>query len=151
MPTHRDSELFLHHLPQTLEEPSHLQDGAHSTMNMETLMCERASYKGVLYPALTQSVCLRVLCACLCVHHMPVHVCACMYLTQRMEPRVSGMLDNWATSTSAFSAMILLSLLRQAFTVLPRLASNFDPPAEPPQKLELQMCTTMPGLPGFFN
>lgn len=111
----------------------------------------RPSLPKALSPALTQSVCLCVLCACLCVHHMPAHVCTCMYLTQRMEHRISGMLENWATSTSAFSVVTLLTLLRQAFTVLPRLASNFDPPAQPPQKLELQMCTTMPGLPGFLN
>lgn len=64
VPTHRDLELFLHHLPQTLEEPSHLQDAAHSSMSMEMLMCERKPpARGGLYPTLTQSVCL-----CMCVH-----------------------------------------------------------------------------------
>ena len=45
-----------------------------------------------------------------------------MCLTHKMEPTVSGMLDNWAAP--AFSAVVLPFLLRQAFTELPRLASN---------------------------
>lgn len=81
-------------------------------------MCERQPpARGFLYPALTQSVCLCVLRACLRVHHVPVPVCASTCLTQKMEPRVSGMLDNW--STSAFSAVMLLFLLGQEFTELP--------------------------------
>lgn len=64
MQTHRDSELFLHHLPQTLEEPSHLQDGAHNAVSMEMLMCKRTSCEGVLYPALTQFVGVCCVYAC---------------------------------------------------------------------------------------
>lgn len=95
MQTHRNSRAVSTPLAPDPEEPSHLQDGAHSAMSMEMLMYKRKPPVRGFSTQLSLSLC--VLCACLCMHPMPAHVCACMYVTQKMEPSVSGMLDSWAS------------------------------------------------------